>query len=343
MVLHRPQRRVRHPRQPVITQLDFPPSPFSCCFETSHCRANQCDGPTRQLQSPPEVDIRPLTADQLDGALALSTLMGWNQRLEDWRTLVELAPSGCFAALRRRPRRRDGYRDRLPPLRLDCDDAGGAGVPRPWSRRPPARGGDGRTPTGAADSARRHAARPAAVRASWLRAGNVADPARQARRHDDGRGRDRGHASAACAIFRRSPASTRPSLAASARGCSNASTARDPSTRGAPAVRRFRYCLGRTGRLFNQIGPIAATTAADGDRARRGGAAQRARPRRGRRRLRRTRGIHGLAAVRQASKPSARSIACGGLARLRLDAGRARTVDGVRDSRAGVRVRRLNA
>ena len=25
--------------------------------------------------------------------------MGWNQRLEDWRTLVELAPAGCFAAL----------------------------------------------------------------------------------------------------------------------------------------------------------------------------------------------------------------------------------------------------
>jgi GNAT superfamily N-acetyltransferase len=45
------------------------------------------------------VDIRILTADHLDGALALSTLMGWNQRLEDWRTLVELAPSGCFAAL----------------------------------------------------------------------------------------------------------------------------------------------------------------------------------------------------------------------------------------------------
>ena len=28
--------------------------------------------------------------------------------------------------------------------------------------------------------------------------------------------------------------------------------------RGARAVRRFRYCLGRTGRLFNQIGPVAA-------------------------------------------------------------------------------------
>ena len=45
------------------------------------------------------MDIQPLNADQLAGALALSTLMGWNQRLEDWRRLIELAPSGCFAAL----------------------------------------------------------------------------------------------------------------------------------------------------------------------------------------------------------------------------------------------------
>jgi GNAT superfamily N-acetyltransferase len=45
------------------------------------------------------VDIRTLTADYLDGALALSTLMGWNQRLEDWRALIELAPSGSFVAL----------------------------------------------------------------------------------------------------------------------------------------------------------------------------------------------------------------------------------------------------
>ncbi len=45
-----------------------------------------------------DVDIRTLTADHLDGALALSTLMGWNQRLEDWRRLIELAPSGSFVA-----------------------------------------------------------------------------------------------------------------------------------------------------------------------------------------------------------------------------------------------------
>jgi GNAT superfamily N-acetyltransferase len=45
------------------------------------------------------VQIHRLTSDHLDGALALSTLMGWNQRLEDWRRLIELAPSGCFVAL----------------------------------------------------------------------------------------------------------------------------------------------------------------------------------------------------------------------------------------------------
>ena len=44
------------------------------------------------------MDIRSLTTDHLDGALALSTLMGWNQRLEDWRTLVGIAPSGSFVA-----------------------------------------------------------------------------------------------------------------------------------------------------------------------------------------------------------------------------------------------------
>ena len=45
------------------------------------------------------MQIHRLTADHLDGALALSTLMGWNQRLEDWRRLIELAPSGSFVAL----------------------------------------------------------------------------------------------------------------------------------------------------------------------------------------------------------------------------------------------------
>jgi GNAT superfamily N-acetyltransferase len=42
--------------------------------------------------------IRVLTAKDLNGALALSTLIGWNQQLDDWRLLVRLAPAGAFAA-----------------------------------------------------------------------------------------------------------------------------------------------------------------------------------------------------------------------------------------------------
>ncbi len=42
--------------------------------------------------------IRPLTAGDLDEALRLSTVVGWNQRLDDWRMLLQLAPAGAFAA-----------------------------------------------------------------------------------------------------------------------------------------------------------------------------------------------------------------------------------------------------
>src|SRR6266567_6169471 len=42
--------------------------------------------------------IRPLTAGDLDEALRLSTVAGWNQRLDDWRMLLQLAPAGAFAA-----------------------------------------------------------------------------------------------------------------------------------------------------------------------------------------------------------------------------------------------------
>jgi GNAT superfamily N-acetyltransferase len=45
------------------------------------------------------VTLRTLTAADLSGALALSSLMGWNQRLENWRLLIELAPNGSFVAL----------------------------------------------------------------------------------------------------------------------------------------------------------------------------------------------------------------------------------------------------
>jgi GNAT superfamily N-acetyltransferase len=43
--------------------------------------------------------IQPLAPGDLDGALALSTTIGWNQRAEDWRMLLGIAPTGSFAAV----------------------------------------------------------------------------------------------------------------------------------------------------------------------------------------------------------------------------------------------------
>ena len=45
------------------------------------------------------MNIRLLTAGDLDGALTLSSTAGWNQRLADWRMLLQLAPTGSFAAV----------------------------------------------------------------------------------------------------------------------------------------------------------------------------------------------------------------------------------------------------
>jgi GNAT superfamily N-acetyltransferase len=44
-------------------------------------------------------DIRLLSASDLEGATRLSSAAGWNQRLEDWRLLVSLAPAASFAAV----------------------------------------------------------------------------------------------------------------------------------------------------------------------------------------------------------------------------------------------------
>jgi GNAT superfamily N-acetyltransferase len=43
--------------------------------------------------------IRALTVEDLGEALRLSTTAGWNQQVDDWRMLLRLAPSGAFAAL----------------------------------------------------------------------------------------------------------------------------------------------------------------------------------------------------------------------------------------------------
>jgi GNAT superfamily N-acetyltransferase len=44
-------------------------------------------------------DVRVLTTGDLDEAFGLSAGAGWNQRLEDWRMLLRLAPAGSFAAI----------------------------------------------------------------------------------------------------------------------------------------------------------------------------------------------------------------------------------------------------
>lgn len=43
--------------------------------------------------------IRPLTASDLDDASMLSASAGWNQRIDDWRMLVQIAPRGSFCAV----------------------------------------------------------------------------------------------------------------------------------------------------------------------------------------------------------------------------------------------------
>jgi GNAT superfamily N-acetyltransferase len=44
-------------------------------------------------------DIRHLTADHLGAAFALSSTAGWNQRLDDWEMLGRIAPAGSFCAI----------------------------------------------------------------------------------------------------------------------------------------------------------------------------------------------------------------------------------------------------
>ena len=43
--------------------------------------------------------IRALTVEELADALTLSTAAGWNQRLDDWHQLLRMAPAGAFAAI----------------------------------------------------------------------------------------------------------------------------------------------------------------------------------------------------------------------------------------------------
>jgi GNAT superfamily N-acetyltransferase len=46
-----------------------------------------------------EPAIRALTSEDVGGAFRLSTAAGWNQQVDDWRMLLRLAPAGAFAAV----------------------------------------------------------------------------------------------------------------------------------------------------------------------------------------------------------------------------------------------------
>src|SRR5215213_8295044 len=45
-----------------------------------------------------DVSVRRLTHDDVEDALALSSMAGWNQRVDEWRLLIDLAAAGSFAA-----------------------------------------------------------------------------------------------------------------------------------------------------------------------------------------------------------------------------------------------------
>ena len=45
-----------------------------------------------------DIDIRLLSEADVEGALGLSASCGWNQRAADWHMLLQIAPSGAFAA-----------------------------------------------------------------------------------------------------------------------------------------------------------------------------------------------------------------------------------------------------
>ncbi len=45
-----------------------------------------------------DLDIRVLTEEDVEAALALSASCGWNQRAAEWHMMLQIAPSGTFAA-----------------------------------------------------------------------------------------------------------------------------------------------------------------------------------------------------------------------------------------------------
>ena len=265
--------------------------------------------------------------------------------------LLTLAPGRQLCRPRRRTRRRHGDRRRLRGVRVDCDDARGSGLPRPRARPPSARGRDGFGAARTAHSPRRDADGPPALSglrfrgrgdAHASRRGRLDAPAHLAAAHVRASRRPAPHAGRSAAPSRRT---TRRSSAGTAAPCSSG---RSTAPRTTPAslegdAEPIHYCLGREGRLFDQIGPVvagddaiaqalvSAALAAAGDRADPA------------RRVRCARHVRGLAAHAPASGFSGRCTGCGGPgpAAWRLfdrRAARDSPLARVRDCRPGVRV-----
>ena len=228
-----------------------------------------------------DIDIRLLTEEDVPAALALSASSGWNQRAEEWHLMLQIAPAGTFTAVTA-----DGivgtaigidygnfgwiammlvnpaYRSRglgarlleaamgaVPtelPIRLDATPLG-----RPLYER------YGFTPE---SSLTRHV-RPADAGPPPARSGNVrplieSDLATVMRMDGQISGAHRhgplrwmfGDAPRYAWIEERVSAASEPPFRSGAKG-----PREEVDTPG--------YCLGRGGRLFDHIGPIAAETA----------------------------------------------------------------------------------
>ena len=52
------------------------------------------------MQEIERVEIRLLFESDIPAAMTLKEAAGWNQTEEDWRRLLSLEPSGCFAAIK---------------------------------------------------------------------------------------------------------------------------------------------------------------------------------------------------------------------------------------------------
>jgi ribosomal protein S18 acetylase RimI-like enzyme len=210
------------------------------------------------------MDIRLLTLGDLDGALTLSSTAGWNQRLADWRMLLRLASTGSFAAV---------TGGRIVGTAIGIDYGSFAWIA--MMLVDPAYRGQGlgarllEAAMGAVppDHTIRLDATPMG-RSLYQRYGfedeamlsrNVSDTERGARNKDTGsvRGMTAADVPAVMEIDRRVFGGDRRALL-------------EWALEEAPEYAKVidsdagcQYCFGRTGRLFDQIGPVVATTDAD--------------------------------------------------------------------------------